>query len=117
MRPQTIAQSIRLGAILAVFLCALTTALGAEESLKGVALVIGQSKYEHIPELANPANDAREMVRLLSDLGFDVRSVSDRDARKLKRDLERFVEDAEGAPTSPSSIIPGTVSNSAARTG
>jgi len=97
MRPQTIAQSIRLGAILAVFLCALTTALRAEESLKGVALVIGQSKYEHVPELANPANDAREMVKLLSDLGFDARSVSDRDARKLKRDLERFVEDAEGA--------------------
>lgn len=69
----------------------------AEEALKGVALVIGQSKYEHIPALANPANDARSMVKLLSDLGFDARSVSDRDARKLKRDLERFVEDAEGA--------------------
>ena len=37
------------------------------------------------------------MVKLLSDLGFDARSVSDRDAAKLKRDLERFVEDAEGA--------------------
>ena len=37
------------------------------------------------------------MVKLLSDLGFDARSVSDRDAKKLKRDLERFVEDAEGA--------------------
>lgn len=69
----------------------------AADSLKGVALVIGQSKYEHIPELANPANDAREMVKLLSDLGFDARSVSDRDAKKLKRDLERFVEDADGA--------------------
>lgn len=71
----------------------------AEEppSLKGVALVVGQSKYQHIAALPNPANDAREMVRLLSDLGFDARSVTDRDARKLKRDLERFVEDAEGA--------------------
>ena len=68
-----------------------------EQSLKGVALVIGQSKYAHIAPLANPANDAREMVKLLSDLGFDARSVSDRDTAKLKRDLERFVEDAEGA--------------------
>ena len=42
-----------------------------EKSLKGVALVIGQSKYSHIAPLANPANDAREMVKLLSDLGFD----------------------------------------------
>jgi uncharacterized caspase-like protein len=37
------------------------------------------------------------MVKLLTDLGFDARSVSDRDARKLRRDLERFAEDAEGA--------------------
>jgi uncharacterized caspase-like protein len=66
-------------------------------SLNGVALVIGQSKYQHIPALPNPANDARDMVGLLSDLGFDARSVTDRDAAKLKRDLERFVEDAEGA--------------------
>jgi uncharacterized caspase-like protein len=73
-------------------------ALCAEEkTLKGVALVIGQSGYEHIQALTNPANDARQMVKLLSDLGFDARSVSDRDARKLKRDLERFVEDADGA--------------------
>ena len=34
------------------------------------------------------------MVKLLSDLGFDARSVSDRDAAKLRRDLERFVDDA-----------------------
>lgn len=94
-RATILAAVMRLAAV-ALF-CALSTALQAEESLKGVALVIGQSKYEHIPALANPANDAREMVKLLSDLGFDARSVSDRDARKLKRDLERFVEDAEGA--------------------
>ncbi|WP_292015938.1 caspase family protein, partial [Mesorhizobium sp.] len=45
----------------------------------------------------NPANDARDMAKMLTDLGFDARSVTDRDAAKLKRDLERFVEDAEGA--------------------
>ncbi len=69
----------------------------AAESLNGVALVIGQSQYQHISALPNPANDAREMLKLLTDLGFDARSVSDRDAKKLARDLERFVEDAEGA--------------------
>ncbi len=66
-------------------------------TLNGVALVIGQSKYESIPALPNPANDAREISKLLTDLGFDARTVSDRDAGKLRRDLERFVEDAEGA--------------------
>src|SRR4051794_14706725 len=99
MRAPTFPQLRLFSALLALIFLALPVALHAEEkkSLKGVALVIGQSKYEHIPELANPANDARAMVKLLSDLGFDARSVSDRDAKKLKRDLERFVEDAEGA--------------------
>ena len=69
----------------------------AQKNLHGIALVIGQSAYEHIPELANPANDAREMVKLLTDLGFDASSVTDRDARRLRRDLERFVEDAAEA--------------------
>lgn len=87
--------------LLAAVLFALSgaTLAAAEEppSLKGVALVIGQSKYQNISALPNPANDARDMVSLLSDMGFDARSVTDRDAAKLKRDLERFVEDAEGA--------------------
>lgn len=68
-----------------------------QDALKGVALIIGQSKYDHITDLPNPAQDAREISKLLTDLGFDARSVSDRDAQKLSRDLERFAEDAEGA--------------------
>ena len=92
MRPPT-------AAALAALLWLVWSTLGtsADEALKGVALVIGQSKYGHITPLANPANDAREMVKLLTDLGFDARSVTDRDTAKLTRDLERFVEDAEGA--------------------
>jgi len=74
------------------------TALAEEpRSLNGVALVIGQSEYSQIPALPNPANDARDMVKLLTDLGFDARSVTNRDAARLRRDLERFAEDAEGA--------------------
>lgn len=88
-----------LTAFVAALFCLAATALAVADtaSLKGVALIIGQSKYEHITALANPANDARDMAKMLTDLGFDARSVSDRDAAKLKRDLERFVEDAEGA--------------------
>ncbi|MGE3874168.1 MAG: caspase family protein [Parvibaculaceae bacterium] len=82
--------------ILALFL-AVTAHAEEAKTLKGVALVIGQSKYAHITPLANPANDARQMAKLLTDMGFDARSVSDRDAGKLQRDFERFAEDAEGA--------------------
>ncbi|WP_119391337.1 caspase family protein [Taklimakanibacter lacteus] len=65
--------------------------------LKGVALIIGQSHYAHVTPLANPSQDARAVDGLLTNLGFDTRSVTDRDADKLKRDLDRFIEDAEGA--------------------
>ena len=87
-----------LAAIMIVFL--LLVLPGAAEDgrpLRGVALVIGQSDYSHVAPLANPKNDARDIEKLLEDLGFDVTGVTDRDSRKLKRDLERFAEDAEGA--------------------
>lgn len=82
---------------LTVLLAAVGAPVHAQTRLSGVALVIGQSEYEHIPGLPNPVNDAREMVKLLTDLGFDARSVTDRDAPRLRRDLERFAEDAEEA--------------------
>ena len=65
--------------------------------MRGVALVIGQSKYQHLSPLTNPESDARAIEGLLEDLGFDVTGSTDRDAKKLRRDLERFAEDAEGA--------------------
>jgi uncharacterized caspase-like protein len=67
----------------------------AQQELRGIALVIGQSDYEHLAPLANPANDADAIEELLSDLGFDTTLASDRDARQLTRVLEGFIEDAE----------------------
>lgn len=88
-----------LTAFVGAMLCLVVTSAHAAEpeSLKGVALIVGQSKYQHIAALPNPANDARDIAKMLTDLGFDARSVTDRDAAKLKRDLERFAEDAEDA--------------------
>lgn len=102
MNPTRRATKTRLPALAALAVLLLLSLgpdrLRAEEAgLKGVALVIGESKYEYIDALPNPVNDARAIVGMLTDLGFDARGVSDRDAVKLKRDLERFVEDAEGA--------------------
>src|SRR4051794_7661567 len=65
--------------------------------LRGIALVIGQSNYQHIAALPNPANDARAVAHMLGDLGFEVTSVADGDQVRLTRSLERFVEDAAGA--------------------
>lgn len=84
-------------ALLLMVLFVATAEAEAARTLKGVALVIGQSGYAHVTPLTNPARDARAVGGLLTALGFDTRSVTDRDADKLKRDLDRFAEDAEGA--------------------
>jgi uncharacterized caspase-like protein len=64
---------------------------------RGVALVIGQSAYKNLSPLTNPANDAREMEKALRNLGFETTVLTDLTAKKLRRDLENFVVDAEGA--------------------
>lgn len=86
-----------------VLLLALLAALFAnaaqadEKPLRGVALVIGNGGYEHLSKLTNPANDADAIEALLSDLGFESVRRTDRGATALKRDLERFAEDARDA--------------------
>ena len=82
-----------------LFVLAAAAAAPAEDgkALRGVALVVGQSAYEHLPRLANPEGDARAVEDLFDRLGFDTVDARNADARKLRRTLERFVEDAEGA--------------------
>lgn len=84
-------------ALLAVLFVASPAAAQEARSLKGVALIIGQSGYAHVTPLSNPARDARAVDGLLTALGFDTRTVTDRDTDKLKRDIERFAEDAKDA--------------------
>src|SRR3954462_4472787 len=80
-----------------VCLCAFGPALAEEpKALKGVALIIGQSDYQHVGKLPNPENDARAIEEMFDRLGFETNVATNRDARKLRRDLEGFVDDAEG---------------------
>jgi uncharacterized caspase-like protein len=65
--------------------------------LKGVALVIGESKYETLGTLVNPNQDARDIDDLLNDLGFEVDRVLNADADELREALDDFVENAEDA--------------------
>jgi uncharacterized caspase-like protein len=88
----------RLVSLLALLALLFVTAAAAEEKpLRGVALVIGNGTYEHLTKLPNPANDADAIEGLLSDLGFDSVRRADRGGAELKRDLERFAEDARDA--------------------
>ena len=38
---------------------------------KRVALVVGNSAYQNVPQLANPAHDAESIAKMLRDAGFD----------------------------------------------
>src|SRR5262245_1003646 len=79
-------------AIVATVLLLLPTALCAQAE-KRVALVIGNSAYQHTPTLANPANDAADMSAALKKHGFKVIDGYDLD----KASFERKVRDFSGA--------------------
>lgn len=57
---------------------------------KRVALVIGNSDYEHIAPLKNPKNDAATMASALEKVGFEVTTVIDADTRKMKSAFLKF---------------------------
>jgi uncharacterized caspase-like protein len=69
----------------------------AEDTLRGVALVIGESKYEALTPLTNPNQDARDIDDLLGDLGFDVDRVLNADAEELREAIDDFIENAADA--------------------
>jgi len=63
------------------------TAAHAENRL---ALVIGESAYQAVPSLPNPANDARAMTKLLTEAGFEVTTASDLSQRELNQKVGDF---------------------------
>jgi TPR repeat protein len=71
-----------------------STAASAE---RRVALVIGNSAYRHVPRLANPSNDARDVAQALRRLGFSVLDGYDLDKHGMDDAFRRFAHEASGA--------------------
>lgn len=67
------------------------------ETLRGVALVIGQKSYAALPSLPNTLRDADDIKRLLDRLGFKTDLAGDKTGRQLNRWIDGFIEDADGA--------------------
>ncbi len=82
-------------ALLAVSLIfvALPHAVAAER----VALVIGNSSYQHVSRLPNPVNDATDISNALKRLGFEVRIENDVTYGVLRRALRDFSRQAARA--------------------
>lgn len=64
---------------------------------KRVALVIGNSAYEHANQLANPANDASDMGAALNELGFEVVVGTDLNNRAMRQKVREFSRILRGA--------------------
>lgn len=88
-------RSILLAAVVLV-----TTGLSAFAE-KRVALVIGNSAYENVARLSNPANDVRAMTETLKGAGFDIvdarRDLKINEMRRALRDFSDKARDADVA--------------------
>ena len=60
------------------------------DTLTRHALVIGNGDYTHLPDLENPANDAGDIAKTLSVLGFNVDLKLDVSLDALEDAIERF---------------------------
>jgi uncharacterized caspase-like protein len=78
---------IRFGALI---LTAITLMLTPASAEKRVALVVGNTHYEHSPALTNPANDAEDVARVLKILGFEVLLGLDLDKRAFDLKVRDF---------------------------
>lgn len=74
-------------AIIVLFLFSFLNSLYASER---IALVVGNSDYINVSQLANPGSDAALMTSTLESVGFEVTLVSDADLRGLRKALTEF---------------------------
>lgn len=84
-----------LGLVAALIALFVSSAPAAAE--RRVALVVGNSAYEHTTQLRNPKNDADAMSARLEKLGFEIFGGTDLDRRALVEALIRFGRAAEQA--------------------
>jgi uncharacterized caspase-like protein len=83
---------------LIVLLWGVVAGLQPAHAEKRVALIIGNSAYQHTRLLPNPRNDAEAVARLLGANGFDEVSLrTDLDYRGMRESLRLFGDTAQGA--------------------
>ncbi len=83
-----------------MFLLLAAIAVCSPAHAKRVALVIGNSAYEHVPVLANPGNDASDIAAKLESLGFEVVTGKDLSLDAMRRTVRDFIKTLDGAELS-----------------
>jgi hypothetical protein len=62
-----------------------------------IALVIGNSKYAEFGVLANPANDARDINKALTEMGYKTRLVLDANESTIRKEFRNFAAQSDSA--------------------
>jgi Caspase domain len=75
----------------------LATMIDEARAEKRVALVFGNSAYQHAAELKNPRNDADDVAAVLRRLGFEVIAGLDVDDRQMTQKVRDFARALDGA--------------------
>lgn len=83
-------------AIFTIMLACLTSPLPAAAEER-VALVIGNSAYERLPQLKNPSNDSADIAKSFERLGFNVTLVQNASFEQFRHALLDFGRAASGA--------------------
>lgn len=76
---------------------ALILTMAAANAERRVALVLGNSQYQHAAPLANPARDAQAMADRLKDLDFEVVSGFDLTKQQTQTTVAQFAKQVRGA--------------------
>jgi len=82
--------TFRLRNFLGVFAIAGWLMSGTALAENRLALVVGNSAYQAVPALPNPANDARAMTAFLTSAGFDVTTAPDLTQADMRRAVSDF---------------------------
>lgn len=97
MRKVGLVPMIRNVGALVCLLIIFFTDIGQTVAEQRVALVIGNSAYQHVPKLANPGNDAAQIASLFRRLDFDVLHENDLSKDAMDKTLATFATKARGA--------------------
>src|SRR5262245_2727361 len=83
--------------LVATLLVAALFAITDARAERRIALVIGNSGYEHAQALRNPRNDANDFAQALQKLGFEVLLGLDLDQQKFAGVVEQFARMLDSA--------------------
>lgn len=86
-----------MGLLLRLLVILLVSLAAPAQAERRVALVMAADDYRLVRPLRNAVSDGRAIQDVLEKLGFEVYSETNRDLRRMRRALDDFREDGQGA--------------------